>query len=136
MSRWVESLPLSVARACAAVGLALLMSACGGAPSSSVPVAGEERKVSDVVEDFNEARQNVKRSERLFAKGAMPAKAEFKRYGQFSYWPDAGIPKLSGETATMKVTVRDENTGIDAGQVEWTFAKEGTDWKIKSAPLP
>lgn len=125
------------ALAAAAIALAALMSGCGGeARSSSVPVAGDERLVSDVVEDFNEARQDVKRSEALFAKGAMPAKAEFKKYGPFSFWPNVGGPKISGDTATMTVMVCDEKTGNDAGKVEWTFVKEGSGWKLKSAPLP
>lgn len=120
----------------AAVALALPLSGGGERPSSSVPVSGDERLVSDVVENFNEARQDAKKSEKLFAKGAMPAKVEFKKYGQFSSWANAGGPKLSSDTASMTVAVRDEKTGNDAGHVEWTFAKEGSDWKIKSAPLP
>jgi hypothetical protein len=121
----------------AAAALALLFAGCGGkASSTSVPVSGEERLVSDVVEEFNEARQSVKQSEALFAKGSMPAPAEFKRYGQYSYWPNAGFPSLSGDSATMKVAVRDEKTGNDAGRVEWAFVKEGAAWKIKTAPLP
>ncbi len=66
----------------------------------------------------------------------MPGKLDFKRYGQFSYWTDAGGPKISGDTATMMVTVRNEHTGEDAGKAEWTFVKEGSDWKVKLAPLP
>ena len=43
---------------------------------------------------------------------------------------------ISGETATAKVTLKDEQKGTDSVDQEWTFVKDGNAWKIKSAQLP
>lgn len=84
----------------AAIALTLLVSGCGGT-AASAPEKSDERLVSDVVEDFNEARQSTKKSLALFAKGAMPAKAEFKKYATLSFWPNAGAATVSGDAATI-----------------------------------
>ena len=67
----------------------------------------ETRQVSDLVENFNEARQDPKRSMKLFAKGAMPAKAEFKKYGG-TPTGRTGSPE-PGDTATAEPFPRRED---------------------------
>lgn len=116
----------------------LLGAGCGGGerPDPTVPTTGDDRLVVDVVEEFNDLRQDARKSETLFAKGAFPSKEEFKKYGPYSFWANVGGPTVTGDTATMKVMVRDEKSGEDKAEVEWTFAKEGSDWKLKAAPLP
>lgn len=117
--------------------LSLLGAGCGGGGGGGVAAAADDsRLVNDVVDDFNEARMDARKSTQLFAAGKMPAKAEFKKYGPLSYWPNLGAPTISGDTATMKVSVRNEITGDDVGMVVWTFVKEAEGWKIQSAPLP
>lgn len=110
---------------------------CGGEQvDASVPTTGDARLVVDLVEEFNERHQDPRTAEPLFVKGAFPSKEALKRYAPYSYWANVGGPAISGDTATMKVKVRDEKTGEDRAEVGWTFAREGSDWKLKAAPLP
>ena len=94
---------------------------------------GESRRVSDVVENFNEARRSQE-VEKLFAKGAMPARARVQEIRRLFYFAN-GTAKLPGDTATMTDHRSRREDRADAGQVEWTFEKAGR-WKIASAPLP
>jgi len=134
MIRLPRTGPISRALTGAAVS-ALLVAGCTSESITKVNSDGEARRISDVVEQFNESRTNAKRSQGLFARGAMPATAQFKKYGQFSYFT-TGTARADGDSATMEITVRDEKTSEDAGTVEWTFKKEGDSWKIATAPLP
>ncbi len=109
---------------------------CGGEHPGDVPVAGDARAISDLVEELNEARMDLKKATSLFAKQATPEKTAFKKYAPFSYWANVGKPIIDGDSATLKVAIRDEKTGDDAGQFDWSFVKEGEGWKIQSAPLP
>src|SRR5262245_26356309 len=99
---------------------ALLLAGCGGTAVTPINAEGEARQVSNVVETFNETRTNAKKSEPLFARGAMPKGADFKKYANYSFLT-TGTARPSGDTAAMEVTVRNEKTGDDAGKVEWTF---------------
>ena len=119
----------------AAAFSALLLAGCGGESTTKLNTDGDARRVSDVVEQFNESRMNEKRSQNLFARDAMPKGAEFKKYGQYSYFT-TGSARADGDTATMEITLRNEKTGEDAGKVEWKFKKEADAWKIATAPLP
>jgi hypothetical protein len=128
---------IRVALALGVLAVASSLPGCATRLSSSPVVeTGDERLVSDVVDDFTEACQNARKAAPLFARGAMPQKAEFKKYGRFSYWPSVEKARIEGETAAMKVAVRDEKAGKEAGEVEWAFVKESSGWKIQSAPLP
>lgn len=118
------------------VPLAIVVAGCGGGSGDAAPVADDARLISDVVEEFNEARLDLKKTTKLFAVGKVPAKAQFKKFAPNSYWPNVGGPRISGDAASMKVTVRNETTGDDVGVVEWAFVKEAEGWKIQSAPLP
>src|SRR5262249_1030593 len=120
----------------AAAFSALLLAGCdGGESMTKLNTEGDARRVSDVVEQFDESRMDEKRSQSLFARDAMPKGAEFKKYGQSWSFP-TGAARADGDTATMEITVRNEKTGEGAGKVEWTFKKEGDAWKIATAPLP
>src|SRR5262245_27225380 len=126
-------LPLAICLA--GLLLSLSIAGCsGGQAASNGP--DDARLLNDAVENFNEARMSTKQSEKLFVQGALPEKGQFKKYGEYSYWPNVGGPSISGDSATMRVAVRNEKTGVDAGQVEWAFKKEGSGWKIAKAPLP
>jgi len=116
--------------------LALFTAGCGGGSNvSSINADGDAKHISGAVDQFNESRMKEKDSERLFAKDTMPKGREFKRYGDYSYFP-TGRAKPDGDSATLEVTVRDEKTGQEAGKIEWSFKKEGDTWKIAKAPLP
>ncbi|MDX2038350.1 MAG: hypothetical protein SFX72_16995 [Isosphaeraceae bacterium] len=118
---------------CAA--LLALLAGCGGETAISINTDVDSRKVSDVVDEFNEARTDAKNSERLFVKDALPKGDAFKKYAKYSF-AATGSASISGETASMEVSIQDETSGSDAGKLEWTFKKEGDAWKLEKAPLP
>lgn len=121
----------------ALLGALFLSLGCAGERAADVPKSGDARVISDLVEEFNEVRVDHKKATDLFAMGAAPGKAELrKKYGPLSFWPNVGGPVINGEEATLKVAVRNDETGDETGRLDWTFVKEGGAWKIKSAPLP
>jgi hypothetical protein len=68
-----------------------------------------------------------------FAKGSAPAAGDLAKYGKYKYRVD-GNPSISGESATAKIKLLDDKDQ-QVGTAEWTFVKEGGQWKIKTAPL-
>jgi hypothetical protein len=61
-------------------------------------------------------------------------KAEMDRYGKYDFVL-LEEPKVSGETATVKVRVRTKKDEA-VGDAEWTFVRQEGTWRVKSAPLP
>ena len=79
---------------------------------------------------------DAKRFRGAFASGATPpADKERARFRQLLFTPESP-PVVSGDSATVRVRVRDDNSPQPLGALEWSFSKEGGKWKIKSAPLP
>jgi hypothetical protein len=115
------------------VGLALLLTVGCASSHSAAPITDLElvTLALDYVEDV---KSNPKFLAQRFAAGAVPPAAELRRYAQYSY-KAAGRPAAGGDTATLPVQVLGAG-GREAGQVEWTFVKEGNAWKLQKAPLP
>ena len=108
---------------------------CGGAPpaAATLDMGGPDGlAVAQLVEELNDNVTRPKRFAESFAKGAA---ADAKRYAGFTYYI-VGKPAAAGAEATATVSVRRAKDETEAGQVEWTFVKDGDKWKIKSAPLP
>ena len=98
------------------------------------PLSADERLVSDVVEDFNEARRNP-RSPKLFAKGAMP-EGRVQEVWTVLVFAERRRPEALGRHGHDAITVRDEKSGDDAGKVEWTFEKAGSGGRsVRAAAL-
>jgi hypothetical protein len=83
-----------------------------------------------------DAARNPTTFKDYFASGAtLPSEADRKRYQKYLFTAVSG-PRISGDTATLTISVRDDDNPSPIGQVEWTFVREGDKWKAKSAPLP
>src|SRR5262245_26327550 len=110
----------------------VVLSGCsktGAGPS----YGGEEgRKIAQLVELVNDEKSTAPNLARLFVKGAAPK--DSRKYPLY-YYEVSGNPTVSGDTATAMVKVKLE-AGEETVEKEWSFAKEGEAWKIKSAPLP
>ncbi len=115
------------------LSLAALASGCGG--ESRMVSESDPRGISDLMDTWNDAKMSLKAAEKCFVAGGAPAKAEFKKYGKYSYSLTSKANE-SSTTATVPVAIYDESGGKDAGKKDWTFVKEAEGWKIKSAPLP
>jgi len=110
-----------------------LGSGCGESGPGGPSYGGEEgRKIAQLVELVNDEKSTSKNLARLFVKGAAPK--DTRKYPLY-YFEVSGEPTVSGDSATAMVKVKQE-AGEETVEKEWSFAKEGDAWKIKSAPLP
>jgi hypothetical protein len=91
--------------------------------------------IQQILRSFGGSASDPRNVPTWFAQGAAPPAAEQSKYAKYSYRAE-GDPTVSGDTATVKVKLRDAKSDNEAGIVEWTFVNEGGQWKIKSAPLP
>ena len=112
-----------------------LVSGCGssGTPTGVLDMGGADAtQVATIVEDANDAKGDTKKTAALFANGVkLP---DPKRFAEHDYYV-SGKPTVNGSEATCIIRV-DFAKGGTAGEVEWSFVKEGEKWKIKYAPLP
>lgn len=113
--------------------LGLLALGCGGS-AQGVDMGGPEGKlISDAVENINDSVNSSAKLSKSFAKGStVPA---VKKMNGLAFYV-VGKPKVTGEEATCKIRIEKLADGKALGETDWTFVKEGADWKIKSAPLP
>jgi hypothetical protein len=91
--------------------------------------------IPQILRSFSGSASDPRNLPTWFAQGATPPAAEQRKYGKYTYRAE-GKPAVTGDTATVQVKLRDAKSDQEAGIVEWTFVKEGGNWKIKSAPLP
>jgi hypothetical protein len=111
---------------------ALAAAGCGPSGAANLP-EGDPKAIGDLIDNLNEVRTDPKRLAACFARGAAPK--DLKRYAACEFYL-GGKPSVSGDSATLTVSVRRQSDGGEAGTPEWTLVKEGSDWKLKSAPLP
>lgn len=109
------------------------LAGCGGGDTAGTGVLGgeDERKIANLISEFNEVKGNQAKLKVLFADP--PARP--KDYEKREFTIPLGGVKVTGDTATAAVEVRQDDATL-LGSREWTFAKAGGQWKIKSAPLP
>jgi hypothetical protein len=69
-----------------------------------------------------------------FVPGCEPAENARQAYAGYRY--DAKPPEVSGDTATIAVTVKDAKTQAVVGEVKWTAKKVENAWRLTDAPLP
>ena len=104
---------------------------CGG-PAKHIP--NEEEKVRELISHVADGASSQKSMATLFAADAAPAETERPRYSKYSY--RAGVPKITGDSATTVVEFLSPFTDKPVGQAEWSCVRDGERWKLKSAPLP
>jgi hypothetical protein len=120
--------------------LVFIFSALGLAGCGSDKAAGPSTDDIDLIKnlaahvpDVSSRPQTFKA---FFAKdGTVPPEADRKRIEKLQF-SVVGTPKINGDVAEVDVQVRSSASGDTVGQVQWTFAKENEQWKLKTAPLP
>ena len=109
----------------------LLSGGCGGDEQQQPLTEKQEvcaaADMSDMIGDPEDFKS-------LFVEGAVPDDAQRMRYKGHVF--AASDPAISGNTATMTVTIRKTSTFEVVGETEWTAEKVGERWVLKAAPLP
>jgi len=124
-----------LARVVVVLALGAAAAGCGGGSGGPRPpgYGSEDGKlIADVIDAFNEVKYDPARAKKLFASGQAPST---RQYDPYRYDVD-GNPSVSGATATARIKVIGDADSKEKGTAEWTFSKEGSGWKIKTAPLP
>jgi len=112
----------------------LSSSGCSSKPDG--PPVGDDAVLRNLASQMPDNSGNAKSFKAFFATGAtVPDEAARARYKKL-YFKAVGSPSINGDTATVKVEVRDDDIPQPLGQVDWTFVKENSQWKVKTAPLP
>jgi len=94
--------------------------------------SADANQIGQLIDEINEAKGNPKRLAALWA--AKVQVPDAKKFTFFDY-SLGGRPRVNGDSATCVVRIDDSRTG-ETSQKEWTFVKQGNEWKIQDAPLP
>lgn len=119
-----------------ATAVLLLAGGCGG--GGGIPkTAPDEQKIRGLIPAVRESAETAARFKTVFVEGAVPGEAERQRYRKYAYEIKPPV-KFSGDEATVTVAVRNvAGKGQESlGETEWTAVRSGSEWKLKSAPLP
>lgn len=116
------------------VVLVVAAAGCGGY-EPMVSMDGDPKALSQLMDEWNDAKGSPQQAAKLFASGQAPAAARLKKYYSYSYTLTS-VPRANGDSATLPVEIFNEKSGGDPVRVDWTFKKEDGAWKIASAPLP
>lgn len=109
---------------------------CGSSTTQPPSYGGEDgTKIARLVDQMNDDSNTVPKLKAAFAAGSPVGKKEAKTFPQYRY-EIKGNPNVSGDTATATVAVARQVASNSGSELQWTFVKEGAEWKIKSAPLP
>jgi hypothetical protein len=115
----------------------LLAGGCGGGGGAMPTTAPDDQKIRGLIPAVRDAAENATQFKTVFADGAAPGEAERQRYRKYAYEIKPPV-KFSGDEATITVAVRDiAGKGQEiVGETEWTAVRSGSEWKLKTAPLP
>jgi len=106
-----------------------LLAGCGG-----TPVATSDQMLHGLISAVHGAAFQAGQFQVLFVEGEAPKDAQRLRYTKYNF--EIKSSSVSGDAATITVVVRDLKDNKELGETEWTAAKVGNEWKLKSAPLP
>jgi hypothetical protein len=120
------------------VGLVLVwagaLSGCGGSGGGPAYGSADGDAIAERVESLSGDTTDDKALASHFAKGSAPRAEELRQFRQYTF-SVAENPAVAGDTATAKVQLAKADSGEETGTAQWTFVKEGNDWKVKTAPL-
>ena len=112
------------------------LSAASCRHTAQVDYGGDDgNKIAALVDRMNDDSNTIPRLKASFASGTPIGKKDVKTYPRFRY-EVKGSPMVVGDSATATVEVSTHAGNDHGSEKEWTFVKEGADWKIKTAPLP
>lgn len=112
--------------------LALSAAGCGSTPAGPSYGSADGRKISELVDLLNDDRSSWGTAKRHFVADFRPT--EPRKFAKYDL-EVKGDPRIDGDTATATITLlngKREEVGVQ----EWTFVRDGGEWKIKAAPLP
>ena len=105
---------------------------------SSTPVVdvGSEdgQQIVALIDSLSDEAHDRTKLKSAFSSDCKLSPREMGRYTRYQY-AFKGRPQINGNTATCTVVLTPITTGEDV-EKEWSFVKEGSQWKIQSAPLP
>jgi hypothetical protein len=107
----------------------LWLAGCGGSPAAT-----KDQMLLGLVSSVPGAAREAGAFQCLFVEGEAPKDAQRARYAKYSF--EIKSSSVSGDAATITVVVKDRAGNNTLGEAEWTAAKAGNEWKLKSAPLP
>lgn len=121
----------------AACVAAMICAVAGCGQSEEEFLTSDANVICEMVADVAGAVSDPARFESIFATGAVPPESERAKYGAPNMY-EAGVEdvSISGDTATINVTVTSAEDDSVIGEVTWTAVKEDNRWKLKEAPLP
>jgi hypothetical protein len=127
---------LSASQRGVALVLVVFLALTGCSKKPEGPPEGDEAVLRNIVMQLPDRCGNAKTFRTYFAASAtIPADEERERYRRYLY-NVVGRPTMRGDTATVRVQVRDDDSPRPLGTVSWTFVKEGDTWKAKTISLP
>jgi hypothetical protein len=110
--------------------LVAILTGCGDKPKPP----SEDARVIGLVTGVGEAAGSPDAFKSMFAEGAAPSEQERQKYRKYSY--EVKSHRVSGDTATVTMNVKDVAPGSPVGEKDWTCVQTSNGWKIKEAPLP
>ena len=105
-----------------------LVAGCGGDDRGT-----PRDDLSQLVSGVADSAGTPQAFEKIFARGAAPAKSKRADFGRYAFW--AKDVELSGDAATVTVELRDFDNQL-VGEVQWAAVREDGRWKLQDAPLP
>jgi hypothetical protein len=113
---------------------AVIVVGCGEAPPAlpkSANFGSEDGlQIAQLLEDFNEAKNEPSKLAKLFA-GKAPSSV--KNYDRLMF-SLVGKPEVMADAATADVDMVNDADGKSRGKAKWTFTKVDGKWKLKDAP--
>jgi len=118
--------------------LLLLTAGCNDSAVAPVPLdfgGGDEGKqIAELVDRMNDQSNSVSRLKASFATGTAIGYQATRQYPKYRY-ELKGTVSVNDNTASATIAI-EPHAGGTLVEKPWTFVKEGTAWKIKSAPMP
>ena len=94
--------------------------------------AGEDEIVAQLASGLSDCVGNEDTFAAAFVNGSPVDEETRAKYQGFSFSTD--LATISGDTATIPVVIENLDGQVVA-TVEWTAVKEGSNWKLKTAPM-